>query len=365
MFFFNVKDQIHLIKRQLNKRIDTIYNHGQFILGPEVNVLEKKLAKIANTNHCLTVSSGTDALLVSLMALNIKSGDEVITTSFSYISTAEVIVRLGAIPVFIDINKNDCLIDHKLIQQSITKKTKAIIAVSLFGQAPDWDIINNIAKKNGNIPVIEDAAQSFGSEYKGYKSCGVSTIGCTSFFPTKPLSCFGDGGAIFTNNKKLFKKLLSLRVHGQIKKYEHEYIGVSARMDTIQCAVVLSKLKLFNNELKSRQRIAKIYDKAFQEMGIDYVKTNKKNKSAYALYCIFIKNRNKIQLLMKKENIPSAVYYPKPMNKQKPYKKYDINSSINACDVSMTILAIPMGPYLKLKDQNKIINFFKRNLKLC
>lgn len=366
MDFFNITDQIEKIKTNIDFNIQNVIRHRKFILGPEVNQLEKKLSKYVNVKYCLTVSSGTDALLMSLLSLNIKPGDEVITTAFSYISAAEVIVRVGAVPIFVDVHKNNCLINENLIENMITKKTKAIIPVSLFGQMPNFEKINNIANRNGNIPVIEDAAQSFGASYKKNKSCSSSLISCTSFFPTKPLSSFGDGGAIFTNNRKIFLKLKALRVHGQTKKkYEHSLIGLSARMDTIQSAIVLSKLKIFNKEIILRNKIADKYNKAFKSLGIKYIQINNHNKSVYAVYSIFVKNRKKIIELMLKDKIPYAIYYPKPINKQKPYKKYSRYVTKNSNLISKTILSLPMGPYLKNIDQNKIIKFFQKNIDLC
>ena len=257
--FIDLKAQYADLKESIDSRIQAVLDHGQYVMGPEMRELEEKLATYTGAKHCITVSSGTDALLIALMSLGVKAGDEVITTPFTFIATAEVIALTGATPVFVDIQLDTYNIDPPLIEAAITTKTKAIIPVSLYGQVADMDEINTIAARHGNIPVIEDAAQSFGAIYKGQKSCNLSTFGCTSFFPSKPLGCYGDGGAVFTNDDGLAEAAQQIRVHGQERRYHHTRVGVGGRMDTIQCAVVLAKLERFNWELERRSEAGKRY----------------------------------------------------------------------------------------------------------
>lgn len=360
--FIDLKSQYKKIKFKIQSRIKKVLDHGQYILGPEVEELEKKLSEYVGVKYCLTVSSGTEALLISLMALGIKSGDEVITTPFTYVATAEVIVRLGAKPVFVDVELDTFNINANLIENKITKKTKAIIPVSLFGQISDMDKINSIAKKY-NIPVVEDGAQSFGARYKGKKSCSLSIIGCTSFFPSKPLGCYGDGGAIFTNDKKIYIICKEIRVHGQKKKYIHNRVGVGGRMDTLQCAIVLEKLKIFEKELKAREFLAKKYNNFFNSLNDSNIKSpviGKHNKSAYAQYTLTLNNREQVMDKLKKIGIPYVVYYPVPLNMQKPYKIFCCQDCTpNSNILSKKVLSIPMHPYLKRSFFNIIRRAFK------
>ncbi len=356
--FIDLRTSLKIYNNLINKKIKKVLDHGQFILGQEVQELENQLSKFVGTKYCITTSSGTDSLLISLMSLGIGRGDEVITTSFSFISTAEVIVLLGAKPIFADINIDTCNIDADEIEKKITKKTKAIIAVSLFGQPAEFKKINSIAKKN-NIKVIEDAAQSFGSEYYGKKSCNLSTIGCTSFFPSKPLGCFGDGGAIFTNDKKIFDLCKKIRVHGAVKKYVHNYIGLQGRMDTLQCAVLLAKMTFFNKELLLRRKIGNKYNLEFDRLGIKRIKFLKNTKSVYGQYTIFLNKRDKIREILSHYNIPTAINYPLPIDHQKPYIKYKKAKNKNCLEASKKVLSIPMHPYLKIKDQKYIIDKIK------
>jgi len=257
--FVDLKTQYESLKPQIQERINRVLEHGQYIMGPEVEELESMLANFTGAKYCITVASGTDALLISLMALGIGPGDEVITTPFTFVATTEVIVLLGAKPIFVDIETDTCNIDTSKIEDKINSKTKAIIPVSLYGQPADMDEINLIAARNGNIPVIEDAAQSFGATYKGRKSCNLSTIGCTSFFPSKPLGCYGDGGALFTNDDVLAQAIREIRVHGQSQRYIHTRVGVGGRMDTLQCAVLLAKLECFEWEIEQRIKVGEQY----------------------------------------------------------------------------------------------------------
>jgi UDP-2-acetamido-2-deoxy-ribo-hexuluronate aminotransferase len=258
MQFIDLRRQYQTIENQIDHSIKKVLQHSQFILGPEVNELEQLLADFVNVKYCVTVANGTDALLMAMMALNIKPGDEIISTAFTFFATAEMMLLLGAKPVFVDIDPNTYLIDSNQIEAAITKKTKAIMPVSLYGQTADMDVINAIAQKY-NLAVIEDGAQSFGATNKGRLSCGLSTLGCTSFFPSKPLGCYGDGGAIFTNDDELAKKLGELRVHGQSQRYVHTSLGVNSRFDTIQAAILIEKMKIFKEEVKKRHEIAAYY----------------------------------------------------------------------------------------------------------
>lgn len=288
MPFIDLKAQYRALQPQIQARINTVLEHGQYIMGPEVRELEERLQSYTGTKHCVTVASGTEALLISLMALGIGPGDEVITTPFTFVATAEVIVLVGATPVFVDIETDTCNIDASLIEAAITSKTKAIMPVSLYGQPADMDEINTIAARY-NIPVVEDAAQSFGAEYKGRKSCNLSTIGCTSFFPSKPLGCYGDGGAIFTNDDVLAQACREIRVHGQSKRYVHTRIGVGGRMDTLQCAVVLAKLERFEWEIETRIEIGKRYNQLLDTIGFPRIVQRSNRTSVFAQYTVFMR----------------------------------------------------------------------------
>ena len=359
--FIDLKEQYKPLKKEINNRINKVLEHGQYIMGPEVKELEQKLANFTGSKYCVTVSSGTDALLISLMSLGIKPGDEIITTPFSFISTAEVIVMLKAKPIFVDIELDTCNINADHIEKKISKKTKAIIPVSLFGQTSDMDKINYIAKRNGNIPVIEDAAQSFGATYKGLKSCNLSTIGCTSFFPSKPLGCYGDGGAIFTNQSRLAKLFKSIRLHGQNKRNYYSRVGIGGRMDTIQCAIVLAKLKQFNWELKKRKVIGNRYNFLIDKIGINRVNQVKNRTSIFSQYTILTNKRSKIREKFNQNKIPTSIYYPKTINSQIPYKKFCCASCTpNAIRASKQVLSLPMSPFLKNSDQKQIINLLKK-----
>ena len=258
MQFIDLKSRHKLIGDKINARIQKVMDHGQFILGPEVREVECKLAQYTGSKHCVTVSSGTDALLIALMALEVGAGDEVITVPYTWISTAEVIALLGAKPVFVDIRPDSWNMDSALLEATITDKTKAIMPVSIYGQCPDIDAINKIAHKY-NLPVIEDAAQSFGATYKDKKSCNLSTIGSTSFFPSKPLGCYGDGGALFTNDDELAEKFRWIRVHGQERKHHHPISGINGRFDTIQAAILLEILEVFPVEVQKREQLGQTY----------------------------------------------------------------------------------------------------------
>lgn len=354
--FIDLKTQYQELKPQIQKRINCVLDHGQYIMGPEVVELEERLCQYTGSNHCITVSSGTEALLISLMALGVKPGDEVITTAFSFIATAEVIVLLGAIPVFVDIEPDTCNIDVAKIEEAITSKSKAIIPVSLYGQPSDMEKINAIAKKY-NLPVIEDSAQSFGAEYNSKKSCNLSTIGCTSFFPSKPLGCYGDGGAIFTDDDDIAQACKEIRVHGQSKRYYHTRIGVGGRMDTLQCAIVLAKLDVFDWEVEQRIIIGQRYNNFFDEKGINRIVQKPGRTSVFAQYTIFVDDRNQIVENLKKSGIPTAVHYPLTLNQQLAYEKHsNCEKTPISIKMSSKVLSLPMYPHLSEQLQKTIVD---------
>lgn len=330
-------------------------------MGPEVNGLEDRLQLYTGAKHCITVASGTEALLISLMALGIRPDDEVITTPFTFVSTAEVIVLLGAKPVFVDIESDTCNIDANLIEAKITPNTKAIMPVSLYGQPADMDAINAIAARHGNIPVIEDAAQSFGATYNGRKSCSLSTIGCTSFFPSKPLGCYGDGGAVFTNNDAIAQACREIRVHGQTQHYVHTRIGLGGRMDTLQCAVVLAKLDRFEWEVQQRGEIGERYNQMMDEANIQRVQQRNDRTSVFGQYTIFTDNRERMQATLQEMGIPTAVHYPMPLNEQPAYKYLSNQDGTPiAKKVSRQVISLPMGPYIEEKEQQIILQALRK-----
>ena len=358
--FIDLKSQYQALKTSVDARILKVLDHGQYIMGPEVRELEERLEAYTGARHCITVASGTEALLISLMALGIKPGDEIITTPFTFIATAEVIVLLGAVPVFVDIEPDTCNINASLIEAAITPKTKAIMPVSLYGQPADMDEINAIAARHGNIPVIEDAAQSFGALYKGRKSCNLSSIGCTSFFPSKPLGCYGDGGAIFTNDDTLAKAMREIRVHGQERRYVHTRVGVGGRMDTIQCAVVLAKLERFDWEIEQRLLIGKRYNEWIDSAGLKRVQQRPDRTSVFAQYTILLDQREEVQKRLSDLGIPTAVHYPIPLNEQPAYKHLCCSDCTPvALAASKQVMSLPMGPDLSILDQQSIVESLK------
>lgn len=344
--FIDLKAQQDRIRPALEKNIHCVLAHGQYIMGPEIRQLEERLAEYVGVKHCITVSDGTKALLIAMMALGIKSGDEVITTPFTFIATGEMIALLGAIPVFVDVDPRTYNIDPRKIEAAITSKTKAIMPVSLYGQCADFDAINAIAAKHG-LPVIEDAAQSFGATYKGKKSCALSTIGSTSFFPSKPLGCYGDGGALFTNDDNVAKAMREIRLHGQDRHYHHPRIGINGRMDTMQAAVLQAKMDVFPSEVAARQRIGEKYGKLLgKKVKTPYIEPF--NSSVYGQYTILVDDRVAMQEALKQAGVPTAVHYPIPLNIQpvfehlnKPEGSYPISEGI-----AKRVMSLPMSPYL-------------------
>ena len=357
------------LREDINKRIKKVLDHGRYIMGPEVNEIELKLAEYVGVKHCIGVSSGTDALLVDLMALGIKPGDEVITAPFSFFATVETILLLGAKPVFVDIENLTFNLDPKRIEIAISRKTKAIIPVSLYGQPANFKEINLIAKKY-DIPVIEDGAQSFGSKHNKKRSCGLSTIGVTSFFPSKPLGCYGDGGACFTNNDFLANSMRQIASHGQEKRYEHLRIGLNGRLDTIQAAVLLAKLNIFEKEVHLRQEIGDKYTQKLNKKGFQKTPSlNPQNTSVYAQYTVQVESREEVINFLKNKSIPTSIHYPKLLPDQdalcakksgfiknffhkKIYKSHVIP---NARNLVSKVLSLPMHPMLSDKDQDLVV----------
>ncbi|MEP7294606.1 MAG: DegT/DnrJ/EryC1/StrS family aminotransferase [Burkholderiales bacterium] len=356
--FIDLKSQYAALRDSINARIQRVLDHGQYIMGPEVKELEDKLATYTGAKHCITVASGTEALLITLMALDLKPGDEVITTPFTFAATAEMIVLAGAKPVFVDIEPDTCNIDASKIEAAITPRTKAIMPVSLYGQVADMDEINAIAARHGGIPVIEDAAQSFGATYKGRKSCNLSTFGCTSFFPSKPLGCYGDGGAIFTDDDALAQACREIRVHGQSKRYHHTRVGVGGRMDTLQCAVVLGKLERFGWELAQRKALGERYAALLADLpGLRLLAVRPDRDCVWAQYTVFLAQRNQVQATLANLGIPAAIHYPKPLHHQPAYA---VHGHRDGCPDSVgageSVLSLPMSADLSADDQQRVVD---------
>jgi UDP-2-acetamido-2-deoxy-ribo-hexuluronate aminotransferase len=356
MDFIDLKTQYQRLKADIDAGIQRVLDHGQYILGPEVAELEEKLAAYTGSKYCISVANGTDALQIAQMALGIGPGDEVITPGFTYIATAETVALLRAKPVYVDIDPRTYNLDPALLEAAITPRTKAIVPVSLYGQCADFDAINAIAAKHG-IPVIEDAAQSFGATYKGRKSCNLTTIACASFFPSKPLGCYGDGGAIFTNDDELAKVMRQIARHGQDRRYHHVRVGVNSRLDTLQAAILLPKLAVLDEELAQRQRVADTYNRllspviaseARQSMpAIQTPYIEPHNTSAWAQYTIQVPNREALQEQLKQAGIPTAVHYPIPLNKQPAVSNDQTNLPVGD-EVAMRVISLPMGPYVNV-----------------
>ncbi|CDG98904.1 aminotransferase [Xenorhabdus bovienii str. puntauvense] len=359
MQFTDLAAQQLKIKNKIDENIQKVLAHGKYILGPEVSELEEKLVEYTGAKYCITCANGTDALQIALMAIGIKPGDEVITPGFTYIATAETVALLGGIPVYVDVKPTTYNLDPALLEAAITPRTKAIIPVSLYGQCADFDEINAIAEKY-NITVIEDAAQSFGATYKGKRSCNLTTISCTSFFPSKPLGCYGDGGAIFTSDEELAKIIRQIARHGQDRRYHHIRVGVNSRLDTLQAAILLPKLEIFDEEMASRQIVAKNYDKELNEIGIlttPYIEPH--NISAYAQYTIRINNRDELQVKLKEKGIPTAIHYPLPLNKQ-PAVASNVFLPIGD-RIAQEVISLPMHPYLILESIDNISEEIKKS----
>jgi len=372
MDFIDLKTQYKRLREPMNARIQAVLDHGQYILGAEVTELEKRLAERVGTQHCITASSGTDTLLMALMALGIGDGDEVITSPFTFIATGEMIALAGAKPVFVDIDAKTYNIDPTLIERAITPRTKAIMPVSLYGQCADFDAINLIARRH-RLPVIEDGAQSLGALYKGKQSCGLSEIGSTSFFPSKPLGAYGDGGALFTNDEALAKVMREIRVHGQDRRYHHPRLGINGRFDTLQAAVLLTKLDIFDDEVAARARIGARYAELIEEAFSDVSDSSQRVAapvlapgctSVYAQYTVEVPNRSKVEEGMKARGIPTAVHYPVPLHLQPVFA--GLGQGEGSFPVSEAagrrVISLPMHPYLTEDQQVRVVRALKESV---
>lgn len=354
MKFIDLNSQYQHLKTEIDAGIQRVLNHGQFILGPEVSELEEKLAIYAGVKHCITTANGTDALQIAQMALNVGPGDEVVTPGFSYIAAAETTALLGAKPVFVDIDSQTYNLNPVELEAAITPRTKAIIPVNLFGQCADFDAINAIARKHG-LPVIEDAAQSFGATYKERKSCGLSLIACTSFYPSKPLGCFGDGGAIFTSDDELAKVMRQIARHGQDRHYHHIRVGVNSRLDTLQAAILLPKLAVLDEELAQRQVTAKRYGQMIERAGIcevPYIEEH--NQSAWAQYTVRVQRRDHVKRCLQAADIPTVIHYPVPLNKQPAVA--DLESLLQVGDQAANeVLSLPFSVNMPLEQMKHVV----------
>lgn len=362
--FIDLKAQYHALKPLIDARIQRVLDHGQYIMGPEVKELEVRLAAYVGVKHCIAASSGTDTLLIAMMALGIGPGDEVITTPFTFVATGEMIALIGATPVFVDIDPRTYNLDPAKIEAAITSKTRAIMPVSLYGQVADMDAINAIASARG-LPVIEDAAQSFGATYKGRKSCALSTIGSTSFFPSKPLGGYGDGGALFTDDDALAKAMREIRVHGQDRRYHHPRVGINGRLDTLQAAIILAKMERFPWEVEQRQKVGAGYTAMLQaecpSVVTPYLEPH--NASVFAQYSILVANRDGVIKSLNEQGIPTAVHYPVPLNQQPAYKaNCGGGATPISDDIAARVMSLPMGPDLSEADQRRIVSVLRTAL---
>lgn len=342
--FIDLKSQFESLEAHIRERMDRVLVHGQYILGPEVQELEEKLAEFVGVAHCLGVASGTDALQIALMALEIGPGDEVITVPYTWISTAETIVLVGARPVFVDIEPDTWNMDPTLIEAAITDNTRAIMPVGIYGQPANMTAINAIAERYG-LPVIEDAAQSLGGTHRGQRSGGLGTIGCTSFFPSKPLGCYGDGGAVFSNDDELAQRMRQIRNHGQAKNHHHPILGLNGRLDTLQAAILLAKLEVFEEEINKRQSVAERYTEALSPAPITKPTVAPENASVWAQYTVLSPERDVLRERLQAEGMPSVSYYAVPLHLQPVFS--DLNHKLGdfpmAEQVASEGLSLPMG----------------------
>jgi UDP-2-acetamido-2-deoxy-ribo-hexuluronate aminotransferase len=362
MDFIDLKTQYRRIKPSVDARIARVLEHGAYVMGPEVAELEQVLAKYCGTKHCVSVASGTDALMIALMALDIGPGDEVITAPFTFFASAEVIALVGAKPVFVDVDPRTYNLDPALLEAAITPRTKAVMPVSLYGQCADFDAINAIACRN-NLPVIEDAAQSFGATYKGRKSNALSLIGATSFFPSKPLGAYGDGGALFTDDDRLAQLMREIRLHGQDRRYHHPRLGLTGRLDSMQAAVLLAKMEIFDDEVAARVRLGARYSQLLAEafagspsqIRTPYVEPF--NTCVYAQYTIEVENREFFETRMKALGVPTAVHYPLPMHLQPVFEHLGQREGTFPVSeaAARRVISLPMHPYLTEEHQRQVV----------
>lgn len=370
--YLDLKPQYRSMETAINARIKTVLEHGQFILGPEVEESEKALAAFVGSKYCLTAASGTDALVMAAMAIGIGPGDEVITTAFSFFATAEIISLVGATPVFADIDPVTYNLDPKKVEAMITKKTKAIMPVSLYGQPADVVEFEKLSKKYG-IPIVEDAAQSFGavynapkdSKFHGRRSGALGDIGGTSFFPAKPLGCYGDGGAVFTDSEELYKKMSIIRVHGQESRYHHVAIGINGRLDTLQCTILLEKLKRYGWEIERRQRVASMYTEAFKDLGSKIVLPTimPDRQSVWAQYTVLVEDRNAFAQALKEKGVPTSVHYPSPLHHQPVYSALRDKFNLPATEkAAKTCICLPLYADMPDADIHRVIKAVKEVL---
>lgn len=359
--YLDLTIQYNAIEPQLTDLVQKVLKSGQYILGPEVQECEKKLAEFTGAPYCVSAASGTDAILMALLAHGVKPGDEIIVPAFSFFATAEVIALIGAVPVFVDIDETTYNLDPAKIEEKITAKTKAIMPVSLYGQAADMNEINAIADKHGLV-VMEDAAQSFGAKYDGKTSCNLSAYGATSFFPAKPLGCFGDGGAVFCQTEEAYNKLQQIRNHGQESRYYHTQLGYNGRLDTIQCAVLLVKLERYPWEVEQRQRIGKAYNEAF--LGIEGLVTptiKEGRDTVFAQYTVRTKNRSEVQKSLGELGVPTSIHYPKGMHQQPALAEYAPSEALSVTEtVCEEVLSFPLYADMPDDHVNHVIDSVKK-----
>jgi len=365
MNFIDLQQQYHMYKTEIDAAVGRVIDNAQFIMGPEISLLEEELSAFTGAKHAITCSSGTDAILLALMAYGVNPGDEIITTPFSFIAAAEVIAFLKAKPVFVDIDPKTYNLNPALIENALTSRTKGIVAVDIFGQCADYDALRDVAAKH-DLFLIEDGAQSFGAEYKNKHACSLGDISCTSFFPAKPLGCFGDGGAIFTDNDTLADLMRSLRLHGTgTHKYDHAHIGINGRLDTLQAAILSVKLRHFPDEIQKRNAAANYYTKNLSDVCITpFIESH--NLSVYAQYVIQVENRDALMHSLNQNGIPTAIHYPRPLHLQPALSQYgykfgNFPISENLCE---RVLALPMHPFLTREEQDFIIEAIKKGLKI-
>jgi UDP-2-acetamido-2-deoxy-ribo-hexuluronate aminotransferase len=364
MDFIDLKTQYRRLKPSVDERIHRVLEHGQYVMGPECAELERKLAEYVGSKHCIGVASGTDALLIALMALGIGPGDEVVTVPFTFFATAEMIALAGATPVFVDVDRRTYNMDPDKLEAAITPRTKAIMPVSLYGQCPDLDAINLIACNRG-LPVIEDAAQSFGATYKGKRSGGLTAIGATSFFPSKPLGCYGDGGALFTNDDELARLMREIRVHGQDRRYHHPRLGLTARLDSIQAAVLLAKLEIFDDEVAARHRLGERYAELIAakfgtgaRAKVHAPAVESFNTCVYAQYTVEVERREIVETRMKGLGVPTAVHYPLALHMQPVFAHLGLREGTFPASeaASRRVISLPMHPYLTEDQQRQVVD---------
>jgi len=353
--FIDLKRQYNKYKTDIDREISEVLESAQFILGNKVSELEKQLAAYVGVRFGIGVSSGTDAILLALMAYGVKSGDEVICPPFTFIATAEVIALLGARPVFVDIDEKTCNIDPSLIEERITERTRGIIPVGLYGQVADMDAIYSIAQRRG-LFVIDDGCQSFGATYKGRRSCGLPDVGVTSFFPSKPLGGYGDGGMVFTDNEEIAKVIYSLHVHGEEKRYQHKYIGINGRLDAMQAAILLAKFKYLEDEIKLRQQKGAYYTDGLKDVVVTpYIEPH--NTSVYAQYSIMAEKRDELSKYLNDNGVPTAIHYPVPLHLQEAFRYLDYREGDFPVSekTSKGILSLPMSPFITQDEQDYVI----------